>query len=46
MAARFASQIEARGWPNYTFAFHASDEVGPALLAQIGNKTALRPKDL
>lgn len=33
-------------WPNYTFAFHDSDEIGPAPLAQIPKKTGLRPADL
>jgi predicted RNA binding protein YcfA (HicA-like mRNA interferase family) len=39
-------RLKREGWPNYTFAFHDSDEVGPALLAQIGKKTGLRPEDL
>jgi predicted RNA binding protein YcfA (HicA-like mRNA interferase family) len=34
------------GWPNYTFAFHDRDEVGPGLLAQIAKKTGLQPEDL
>ena len=34
------------GWPNYTFAFHDSDEIGPALLSRIAKKTGLRPEDL
>jgi predicted RNA binding protein YcfA (HicA-like mRNA interferase family) len=34
------------GWPNYTFAFHDGDEVGPGLLAQIAKKTGLKPEDL
>ncbi len=33
------------GWPDYTFAFHDSDEVGPGLLGQIAKKTGLRPED-
>jgi len=33
-------------WPNYTFAFHDSDEVGPSLLAQIAKQTGLKPEDL
>ncbi|MGA2713763.1 MAG: type II toxin-antitoxin system HicA family toxin [Bryobacteraceae bacterium] len=39
-------RLKREGWPNYTFAFHDSDEIGPALLAQIGKKTGLRPEDL
>ena len=33
-------------WPNYMFAFHDNEEVGPGLLAQIAKKTGLRPEDL
>jgi predicted RNA binding protein YcfA (HicA-like mRNA interferase family) len=33
-------------WPNYTLAFHDSDEIGPSLLAQIAKKTGLQPDDL
>lgn len=39
-------RLKRAGWPNYTFAFHDSEEVGPGLLAQIGKKTGLRPEDL
>jgi predicted RNA binding protein YcfA (HicA-like mRNA interferase family) len=30
----------------YTFPFHESDEIGPAMLAKIGKKTGLKPEDL
>jgi predicted RNA binding protein YcfA (HicA-like mRNA interferase family) len=30
----------------YTWAFHDSDEIGPAMLAKIGKKTGLKPEDL
>ena len=39
-------RLKRPGWPNYTFAFHDDDEVGPGLLRQIGKKTGLRPEDL
>jgi predicted RNA binding protein YcfA (HicA-like mRNA interferase family) len=39
-------RLRRSGWPNYTFAFHDSEEVGPALLAQIAKKTGLQPDDL
>lgn len=39
-------RLKRAGWPNYTFAFHDSDEVGPSLLAQIAKKTGLKPEDL
>jgi predicted RNA binding protein YcfA (HicA-like mRNA interferase family) len=39
-------RLKRVGWPNYTFAFHDSEEVGRGLLAQIAKKTGLRPEDL
>jgi len=39
-------RLERLGWPNYTFAFHDNEEVGPGLLAQIAKKTGLKPDDL
>jgi predicted RNA binding protein YcfA (HicA-like mRNA interferase family) len=34
------------GWPDFVFAFHDGEEIGPRMLARIGNKTGLRPEDL
>ena len=34
------------GWPNYTFAFHDREEIGPRMLAKISKRTGLRPEDL
>ena len=39
-------RLKRDGWPNYTFAFHDSEEVGSGLLAQIAKKTGLQPEDL
>ena len=39
-------RLKRAGWPNYTFAFHDHEEVGPGLLAQIAKKTRLTPEDL
>jgi predicted RNA binding protein YcfA (HicA-like mRNA interferase family) len=39
-------RLKRYGWPNYTFAFHDNDEVGPGLLGQIAKKTGLKPDDL
>jgi predicted RNA binding protein YcfA (HicA-like mRNA interferase family) len=39
-------RLTRSGWPNYTFAFHDGDEVGPGLLAQIAKKTGLTLEDL
>lgn len=38
--------LERDGWPDYVFAFHDGDEVGPKMLARIAKKTGLRPEDL
>jgi len=34
------------GWPDYVFAFHDSDEIGPRMLARIAKHTGLKPGDL
>jgi predicted RNA binding protein YcfA (HicA-like mRNA interferase family) len=34
------------GWPDYVFAFHDQDEIGPRMLARIGRATGLTPDDL
>jgi predicted RNA binding protein YcfA (HicA-like mRNA interferase family) len=34
------------GWPDYVFAFHDSEEIGPRMLTRISKKTGLRPEDL
>jgi predicted RNA binding protein YcfA (HicA-like mRNA interferase family) len=34
------------GWPNYTFAFHDNEEIGPKMLARIAKHTGLKPEDL
>ena len=39
-------RLKRPGFPNYTFAFHDGEEVGPGLVAQIAKKTGLRPEDL
>lgn len=33
-------------WPDYVFAFHDGDELGPRMLARIAKRTGLRPNDL
>lgn len=38
--------LEREGWPNYVFAFHESDEIGPRMLARIAKDTGLTPEDL
>ena len=34
------------GWPDYAFAFHDNEEIGPRMLARIARQTGLRPEDL
>jgi predicted RNA binding protein YcfA (HicA-like mRNA interferase family) len=34
------------GWPDYVFAFHDSEEVGPRMLARVAKHTGLAPSDL
>ncbi len=34
------------GLPDYVFAFHDSDEIGPKMLARIAKHTGLKPEDL
>ena len=33
-------------WPDYVFAFHDREEIGPRMLARIARRTGLRPEDL
>ena len=34
------------GWPDFVFAFHTGDEIGPRMLARIARRTGLTPDDL
>jgi predicted RNA binding protein YcfA (HicA-like mRNA interferase family) len=34
------------GWPNFVFAFHDGEEIGPTMLTRIGRRTGLKPDDL
>ncbi len=38
--------LQRAGWPDYTFAFHYSKEIGPAMMAKIARCTGLTPDDL
>ncbi len=33
-------------WPDFVFAFHDRDEIGPRMLVRIAKRTGLTPKDL
>jgi len=34
------------GWPDYVFAFHEGEEIGPKMLARIAKHTGLTSEDL
>ena len=34
------------GWPDFVFAFHDNEEIGPRMLARIAKRTGLSPEDL
>ena len=34
------------GWPDYVFAYHEGEEIGPRMLARISKHTGLQPGDL
>lgn len=38
--------LSREGWPDYVFAFHDGDEIGPRMLAKIAKYTGLQPDDL
>ena len=38
--------LERDGYPDYVFAFHSNDEIGPKMLARISQDTGLLPDDL
>jgi len=34
------------GWPDFGFAFHDKEEIGPRMLSRIAKRTGLTPDDL
>ena len=38
--------LERIGWPDYVFAFHDLEEIGPRMIARIAKQTGLEPQDL
>jgi len=38
--------LSRSGWPDFVFAFHGGDEIGPRMLARIAKHTGLTPEDL
>jgi predicted RNA binding protein YcfA (HicA-like mRNA interferase family) len=42
----FHRVLAREGWPDFVFAFHDGEELGPRMLARIARRTGLRPEDL
>jgi predicted RNA binding protein YcfA (HicA-like mRNA interferase family) len=40
------SVLQRTGWPDYVFAFHEREEIGPRMLSRIAKRTGLTPEDL
>ena len=38
--------LSREGWPDFVFAFHDGEEVGPRMLARIAKHTGITPEDL
>jgi predicted RNA binding protein YcfA (HicA-like mRNA interferase family) len=38
--------LERLGFPDFVFAFHDGEEIGPRMLARIAKSTGLQPSDL
>jgi predicted RNA binding protein YcfA (HicA-like mRNA interferase family) len=38
--------LEKTGYPDYVFAFHDSEEIGPKMLSRVSKHTGLKPSDL
>jgi predicted RNA binding protein YcfA (HicA-like mRNA interferase family) len=38
--------LSKEGFPDYVFAFHEKEEIGPRMLARIAKHTGLTPEDL
>jgi len=38
--------LAKQDWPDFVFAFHEQDEIGPKMLARIATRTGLKPGDL
>jgi predicted RNA binding protein YcfA (HicA-like mRNA interferase family) len=38
--------LQRPGWPDFVFAFHDNEEIGPRMLARIAKHTGLQTSDL
>ena len=41
----FHRVLSRPGWPDFVFAFHDTEEIGPRMLARIAKRTGLQPED-
>ena len=39
-------KLERPGYPDFIWAFHDSDEIGPVMLRKIAKHTGLKPEDI
>ncbi|MEO8735934.1 MAG: type II toxin-antitoxin system HicA family toxin [Edaphobacter sp.] len=39
-------QLTRSGYPDFTWAFHDTEKIGPRMLARIAKHTGLKPEDL
>jgi len=38
--------LSREGWPDFVFAFHDGEEIGPKMASRISRHTGLKPEDL
>jgi predicted RNA binding protein YcfA (HicA-like mRNA interferase family) len=38
--------LSREGWPDFVFAFHDDEELGPRMLVRVAKRTGLHPEDL
>ena len=38
--------LSRAGWPDFVFAFHDDEEIGPRMLAKVAKQSGLTPNDL
>ena len=38
--------LSRAGWPDFVFAFHDDEEIGPRMLAKVAKQTGLTPNNL
>lgn len=38
--------LSRSGWPDFIFAFHDDEEIGPKMLSRVSKHTGLKPEDL